>query len=226
MGTNKNLVFLIIVAVILTIIAFKVNLSSKQENYLTSFATSGNVTSGKINLTVELGVIINFTTDVIDWGTGRVDAGANNATLDTSRSTSETKVANGNWTGSFGNRTKGLLLENIGNLNATLYIKTGKNATTFIGGNNPAYELNVTNNESSSCGQNESTTGNSSNALNFTLGLYYTVNTTGDGARICDWFNFEDTKDALRLDILLRVPASSNTGNLEDTITATAYASS
>lgn len=225
MGTNKNLVFLIIVAVILTIIAFKVNLSSKQENYLTSFATSGNVTSGKINLTVELGVIINFTTDVIDWGTGRVDAGANNATLDTSRSTSETKVANGNWTGSFGNRTKGLLLENIGNLNATLYIKTGKNATTFIGGNNPAYELNVTNNESSSCGQNESTTGNSSNALNFTLGLYYTVNTTGDGARICDWFNFDDTKDQLRIHVFLRVPSDSLTGNLEDIITATAYQS-
>jgi hypothetical protein len=196
---------------------------------LTGFATAGNTTSGKINLTIEQGLIINFTTDLIEWGLGSVNIGSQNATLDSSRNTSETKVVNGNWymtNSSLNfNRTRGLVLENIGNLNTTLYIKTGKTAATFIGGSGPEYKINITNNKSSSCGQNESTTGNSSNALNFTLGLYYNVNTTGDGARICDWFNFDDTKDQLRIHVFLRVPSDSLTGNLEDIITATAYQS-
>ena len=163
MRTEKNVVFLTIVAIALSLIALKVNFFSQTSgDYLTGFATAGNTTLGKVNLTVESGLIINFTTDVIDWGSGRVDTGADNATLDTSKNSSDTKVLNGNWSGSFGNRTNGLILENIGNINATLYIKTGKNATQFIGGNNPAYQYNITNNETSSCGQNESTTGNSS----------------------------------------------------------------
>jgi len=227
MRTEKNVVFLTIVAIALSLIALKVNFFSQTSgDYLTGFATAGNTTLGKVNLTVESGLIINFTTDVIDWGSGRVDTGADNATLDTSKNSSDTKVLNGNWSGSFGNRTNGLILENIGNINATLYIKTGKNATQFIGGNNPAYQYNITNNETSSCGQNESTTGNSSYENYFGLGLYYDVNlTAGDGTRICDWFNFDDSKDVIRIDILLRVPSSSNTGDLEDSITATAYSS-
>jgi hypothetical protein len=191
----------------------------------TGFATAGNTTSAVVNLTIAQGLIINFTTDLMEWGLGSVNPGAQNATLDSSKNTSETKVVNGDWNMTNSslnfNRTKGLVLENIGNLNATLYLKAGKTAATFIGGTGPEYKINVTNNESSSCGQNASTTGNSSNALNFTLGLYYNVNTTGDGARVCDWFNFEDAKDQLRIHMFLRVPADSQTGLLQDTITAT-----
>ncbi|MDP3881937.1 MAG: hypothetical protein Q8Q31_03625, partial [Nanoarchaeota archaeon] len=114
-----------------------------------------------------------------------------------------------------------LTLENIGNVNATLYLKTGKNSTQFIGGSDPAYQFNISNNETGSCWQNN-------NTGNFTtIGLYYEVNATnGDGTKVCDYFSYEDSKDALRIDILLRVPSSSNTGTIEDTITATAYTAS
>src|SRR3989338_2497240 len=197
---------------------------------LTGFATAGNTTAGKINLSIEEGLIINFTTDLIEWGQGSVDTGSLNATLDTSRNSAETKVLNGNWSMTNGstnfNKTNGLVLQNIGNVNATLYIKTASNAAGFLGGTSPAYQYNVTNNETGSCGQNLTTTGNSTNATYFGLGLYYNVNATaGDGTRICDWFNFEDEKDALTIHMLLRVPSDSLTGTLEDTVTATAFAS-
>ncbi|MDP3881249.1 MAG: hypothetical protein Q8Q31_00005, partial [Nanoarchaeota archaeon] len=104
MRADKNLVFLTIIAIVLSLIAFKVNFfSDNQGDYITGFATAGNTTSGIINLSIQSGLVINFTTDLIDWGSGRVDIGANNATLDTSRNSTDTKVLNGNWTGNFGN---------------------------------------------------------------------------------------------------------------------------
>ncbi|MEK6893692.1 MAG: hypothetical protein AABX07_05835, partial [Nanoarchaeota archaeon] len=86
MKFDKTLVSLIIVAVVVSVFAVKVNLFSDDfyNRIVTGFA-AGNQSTGKINLTIESGLIINFTTDVIDWGSGRVTAGAANATLDTSR---------------------------------------------------------------------------------------------------------------------------------------------
>jgi len=179
----------------------------------TGFAIAGNTTAGIVNITIEQNLIINFTTDIIDWGSGRVDAGANNATLDTSRTTPATKMLNGNWTGGYTNKTKGLVLENIGNVNATIYIKTANNATTFLGGTNPLYQFNVSNNETGSC----------VNATGFALSAYLDVNyTAGDGTKICEPLKYLPTSNQIRIHVLLRVPTDSKTGTLNDTITATA----
>ncbi len=216
MRVDKTIIFLCIIALSLTLIAIKVNFfSENSEIPFTGLATAGNNTLGKVNITILTGVVINFTTDTINWGSGRVDAGANNATLDTSGRTPETKMLNGNWTGGYTNETNGLILENIGNINAALHIKTASNATTFIGGVNPLYQFNITNNETGSC----------VNATGFNLGEYYDVNaTSGDGTLVCDVLNSDNSADTIRLDILLRIPGVSNTGSLEDQITATAYA--
>ncbi len=180
----------------------------------TGFATAGNTTAGIVNITIEQNLIINFTTDIIDWGNGRVDPGANNATLDTSKTTPETKMLNGNWTGGYTNRTNGLVLENIGNINATLYLKTANNATTFLGGSEPLYQFNISNNETGSC----------INATGFDLNTYLDVNyTAGDGTKVCDIFGYNPASNQIRIHVLLRVPTDSKTGTLNDTITATAY---
>ena len=184
---------------------------------ITGFLTS-NQTSGLVNVSVQTALIINFTVDRIVWGSGRVDPGANNATLDTSRNEAN-KVINGNWTWinlNNLNRTNGLVIENIGNLNASIWISMAKNATQFIGGTNPAYQFNVTNNESNSC-----------TAAAVTLGQYYevnatTLNTTTRGIQICSVLDINDARDTIKIDILLRIPSGSLTGELTDTITATA----
>jgi hypothetical protein len=197
---------------------------------LTGFATASNVTSAKVNLSVTQGVIINFTIDTIQWGVGAVSTGNQNATLDTSQPAAS-KVQRGTWnetTGESGlyNRTNGLILENMGNVNVTLFLKTGKNASNFIGGTNPSYMFNITNNESNSC---------TMNAIdNFTLGHYYEVNATvngsgsaftrtGDGTRICSNFTPYQSSDAIKIDIYLRIPSDSLTNALTDTITVTAF---
>jgi hypothetical protein len=186
-------------------------------NLGTTGFVAGNQTTGIVNLTIQASVAINFTVDLIEWGTGRVDTGSNNATLDTSRN-STYKVLNGNWSWlnvNNGNRTEGFILENIGNSNVSLWLATSKNATQFIGGNNPGYQFNITNNESNSC----------TNSSGVNLGDYYDVNTTGIGTRVCSNLGPGDTQDAIRLDVKLRIPSGSQTGTLTDTITATAIAS-
>jgi hypothetical protein len=197
---------------------------------ISGFATASNVTSAKVNLSVTQGVIINFSIDTIQWGSGAVSTGNQNATLDTSQPAAS-KVQRGTWnetTGETGlyNRTNGLILQNIGNVNVSLYLKTGKNASNFIGGTSPSYMFNITNNLTGSCVAGD----------NFTLGKYYEVNatdngtsgvnfyrTTTDGTRVCNNFTFYQSSNAIKIDIYLRVPTDSLTSALTDTITATAF---
>ena len=189
---------LLIFAVILFVVSGAWLLVSYSQT--TGFATS----TGTANLSVESSASVNFTTNNINWASGKVNIGSTNATLDTSAGT----VSGGNWTVV----SQGLVLENIGNTNATLDIKTGKTAATFLGGTSPSYKYNVSNVEANSC----------VNASAFDIGAWYVVNTSGDGTRVCDVFGFANGADTIRIDLQLVVPSDSKTGALGDIITATA----
>jgi hypothetical protein len=167
---------------------------------------TGQVTeSGFANLTVEALASVNFTTDVVNWGSGVVDSGESNAYLDTATGT----VVKGNWTVN----SAGLVLENIGNVNVTLKFTAGKTAATFLGGTSPSYQWNFSNVEADSC----------INTTNYsTIGTLEDVNTTG--TTVCSIFEFADARDTIRIDLNLTVPSDSFTGALTDTITATAVA--
>jgi len=74
---------------------------------------TGNATStGTVNFTITSAVSINFTTNIINWGSGTVTQGSDYATLCTSYN-NESNVSNGNWT----SNVAGLVVENIGNQN-------------------------------------------------------------------------------------------------------------
>ncbi|MBS3089889.1 hypothetical protein J4461_03365 [Candidatus Pacearchaeota archaeon] len=91
--------------------------------FVTEFAT--------INLSVESSLAINFSTDIINWGSGRVVVGADNATLNTAgvnTGGSNPSQRNGNWT----NNTAGLVLENIGNALMNISINVTKNSVGRI----------------------------------------------------------------------------------------------
>jgi hypothetical protein len=170
-------------------------------------------------------LVINFTNDSIEWGTGTVNIGETNSTLDSSKAgTPGSKCLRGNWSGCNGTGTKagGLLLRNIGNINATVALKMGKNATSFIGGTaggGPLYRINVSNNATNVACYN--TTG-------FTFNQWYDVNNSFtnppdlDGYIICKQFRYETSNDTVRIDVRLAVPSDSYTGYLTDQITATA----
>lgn len=189
--------FLFIIAVISVISAMVVLV------YVFSGFTGYSITStGTANLTVETQTMINFTTNSINWGSGKVTAGNTNATLD-----SEGHVLRGNWTAV----SAPLILENIGNDNVTLDLQAGKTAATFIGGTNPSYMWKVNNTEANSCNGGE------------TKNAYVVVNTSAAGT-YCLNFSSLNASNAIAININITIPQDSLKGALGDTITATATA--
>jgi hypothetical protein len=172
---------------------------------LIGFKLTGKVTdtdTAIVNVTIESSIAINFTTDLVDFGSGQVNLGQMNATVNTIG-----ESLRGNWTAP----TDGFVLENMGNLNVTLDLEAGKTATTFLGGTNPEYKFNVTNIETGSCSN-----------VSFLLSDWFEVN--GSAVRICDVFAFGNDYDTIRIDISLTIPSDSFSGEQTDTFTATATA--
>lgn len=178
-----------------------ITLENFRENWLTGFVTS----TGTVNVSIATSASINFTTNLINWGSGTVSNNSVAALLDTSTGT----VTNGTWTPV----SNGFVIENSGNVNVSLNLKTSNNAAAFIGGTSPSYKFNVSNAEATSC-----TSGS------FSLGAWTDVNTTDPGTLVCNPLNFLDTKDSVRVDIQLLIPYDSLKDTLTSTMTATATA--
>jgi len=226
--TDKFILGLAIAALVVSVIGAGVtykSLSSYQENWFTGYATT--TTNATVNLTVITSVAINFTNDNINFGAGRHDIGADNATLITQPKTNN---SGGNWT----NVTRGFILENIGNVNVSIYIMTGKSAATFLGGTNPQYQYNVTpvadngdvilplgNTCTNSTGHNQTLLTSWLDVNNTFLGSVRGQ----EGSYTCANFSYQDTYDELRIDLKLVVPSDSFTGALGDIMTASAYQS-
>jgi len=198
---NEVLFYFALILLIIALVVFFINFLKIIE--LTGMAV------GTANLTVESKTSINFSTNIIDWGSGSVDVGEDNATLNTVAGADN--VVNGNWT----SNTAGLIIENIGNQNVTLDLKGGKTAQTFFGGTNPSYQYNASNSEEDSC------------TFNIVEGAFQDVNITGPaGTRVCNVFNVLDSADTIRIDIRVVIPSdATQTGSaIGDILTATATA--
>lgn len=191
-NNDNMLIAVAVIAVIVSVIGAGITYNSVMtfRNIIT-----GRVTEGVVNLTVETNAALNFTTDSVEFGSGRIDDGESHATLDTSAGT----VSNGNWTAN----SDGFVVENIGNVNISLSINASTPAE-FIGGSSPTYAWNVTNSEADSC-------------INSTeLGVFN--NFSGEYQSICDIFKSDNNNDEIRIDLLIAIPTDSKTGLLQDTI--------
>jgi hypothetical protein len=168
--------------------------------WMTGFVTE----TATINITVEANAALNFTTDNLTFGTGRVNAGSEYAEIDTS-----TGLVDG---GTWATINYGLVLVNIGNVNVSVDINGGKNATTFFGGYSTAlYQYNVSDaSEAGSCIHAHGT--------GF-MHVWKDMNTTQ--TRVCSNFSDLTAADSLQLDFKLRVPAQTAEGAYGDIITIT-----
>lgn len=194
--SNNLLAVLIVVAIVIGLIGI----------FIPRPKVIGKVTdTGTLQVTIQAKTAINFTRDTIDFGTGTVTEGYANCVIDTEGSKSA------GCTG-FNTVTQGFVIENIGNQNVTLQLATGKNATTLLGGTNPAYKYKVSEVETGSCAQGLTPT------------TYTDVNSTAPGTTICSKFLAADPTDTLEIDVQLTIPSDSYTGSLTDTFTATATA--
>ncbi len=198
MSENNTVLVVAVLAVIASLAAAGFSYYSLSSGpRVAGFATS----VGTANLTVESSLEINFTIFKIEWGSGKVETGKSYATLDT-----EGVVFQGNWSAV----SQGLLLANIGNVNVSLDLNAGSSAATFLGGTGPAYEWKVTDHDVGSC-------------VNDTqLGVY--LDTTTGPTTFCTQFGYDTAANELDIDINITIPYDSNTGLLQDSITATATA--
>lgn len=208
MKTNNLLFLLSVIAIIIVLINISVTfikISDFQEK------STGKVL-GFINLSVSNYVAINMSRDVLDWGSGSINSSYQNSTLYT-RGDSIGIVLRGNWSGE---NAKAFIVENVGNVNCSLYIQSGKNAHDFFdsaSSSNEQYMINVTNKEAGSCSGGAS------------LGQWTDVNKTSGGTKYCSQFSSLGINNEVYIDVLLTVPADSNkVGNLTDTITIIANA--
>ena len=154
-----------------------------------------------VNVTITPTAAINFTSDFINFGAGSVDLGAASATLDSGL----TAASGGTWSYS----AQHFVLENIGNANVSLKLKSGKTAAQFLGGTSPTYKYKITSKEGTSC------TGSYASS-------WTEVSTTGSGDTICDIFKYPSANDEITIDVQLVVPSDSDsgTGGFTDTFTA------
>jgi len=205
--------FIAVLAVIVVVISvFSIGVFYLSAKSLFSTISGYATSTGTANLTVESAITINFTTNQINWGSGRVNAGSASAGLNTFELAN---VTNGNWTLQ---TAGGLRIQNLGNINVTLNLTGTKTAATMIGGTNPSYLWNISNVEPSSCLNSTGGTG----ALD--LNTFHAVNITSATSFVCGRFQFVDSADTIRIDFNLTIPSDSITGALGDVITATAFA--
>lgn len=210
MSENNVVIVVAVLAVIASLAAAGLSYYTALtgQNLISGLATS--TSTGTANLTIESAIQINFSINSINWGSGRVNAGKDYAVLD-----SDGTVFQGNWT----TVSQGLVLDNLGNVNVTLNLETGKNAAQFIGGGagaipDPVYQWKITENLTDSC----------INATGPAYGYnaYATVNSTAGGTLFCNPFQFGTNKNKLNIDINITVPVDAAPGLHGDIITATA----
>jgi len=194
---------LLVISFVVVVVVVSIFGSMYTYGAVSGFAT--NIDNATINITIETAALINFTTDLIEFGSGVVLG--DSATL----LSAPADVSGGNW--SFSDQS--FQLENIGNTNVSIVLKSGKNASAFIGGTSPVYQFNVTDAETSSC-------------LNTTSAAYHNLSLLRDATTsevtICEIFPFRTSTDTINITIRLVIPVDSNTGVLTDQLQATATA--
>jgi hypothetical protein len=142
--SNKTLAVLLVFSMVVSLSGTMIFLSQGPAPG-TGFATTSEDT-GTVQYAIGASVAINFSTATINFGTGAVEGGYENCTLQT----------NGTDYGSdcidFDNVHHGLILENIGNSDANVSIEFDSAAADFIGASSAFYFEANTDNESSACG--------------------------------------------------------------------------
>jgi hypothetical protein len=229
MASDKVLLIVSVLAVVISgflIVATYTNLPA-----IGGIFFAPNQSVGYANVTIVESLSINFSRNTINWGSGYVDGATSNATLDSlGQHTGWVNKSSGVYGFPVND---GFVLTNIGNLDAALFMKTGKNATVFIGGTfdgGPQYLFNVTNCNLANCTYAQDQLdllGACTPDASFTMGAFTDVpysTAPDDGTRICSSLGHLPTANEVRVDLRIVIPKDApirSEGNL-DTITATA----
>lgn len=208
--SNRTLTILVAVTLLITIFSGFVFYSKFSKVDTISGAL---VEQARARLNISSRASINWTVNLVDWGSGYVNETALYCQLNTEGLNNPANCTN------FTTVYEGLRLENDGNRNVQVNVSTNNSAAQFLGGTNPRYEWKWSNNETDSCGSKGIgvTCVTNASALNF-QGSYSTVYTAS--TEVCPCFRSNNPSDLLNLELQVRIPSDSFTGLRESTITA------
>ena len=209
--SNKTLAILLGVSIVISLGGLIVFLTQEGDQ-ITGAATSP-IAIARINITSRAS--INWTVYTVDWGTGYVNETAQYCVLNTEGFNDPNNCTN------FTTVYQGLRLENDGNRVVSLNLSTNVTPAQFIGGTDPWFQWKLANNESDSCGDQQSgnTCALNASALQY-QGAYSTVDNVG--VEVCPCFKFQNSNDTINVELQVKVPSDSYTGVRESTITAVA----
>ena len=201
MENNQLLSVLAVVLVALSVLGLGVTMmkASDFNEKITGYET------GYVNISITTTVAIDVDGGVdgsiIDFAQGQVDAGKASATVQsTSGGISQT---DGNWTKGYS-----IIINNTGNINVSINISSDKTSTSFFGGTNPKFYLNISNKEAGSCGSGPG------------LSAWIEMATTSD-YRFCDQLSPVTASSEIYLDAKLVVPNDANLASASEDVQAT-----
>ncbi len=188
--SNELLAGLLIVAISLSV-----------ANFFTGSITGYGTNSQETDVSVEIeGVTaINWTTDTLDFGSGAVDDGYDEAVLDTYNG----NVTDGNWSATSANLT----LENVGGDYVNVTLESNLTANQLIGGTNPSIKWMISDEEPSSCGA--------------IVDSAYTEVSITPGKEVCSPLYHNTTNNTMTVNFEVTIPIDATAGNKTFALTAT-----
>ena len=141
--SNKTVATLLLLAIAVSLAGTLVSLNKIGRLGISITGMPVDASTGIAQLQVSVATELTNQYPTINWGNGYVNATYNNCTMD----------SEGNLTGcvDFSAVSSGFLLENTGNTNLSVNYTSDKNASAFINGTDPSFQLKV--NENSVEGQ-------------------------------------------------------------------------
>lgn len=210
--SNKILVVLLVVAIITVLGSFGTIISKLGfgANLITGLAT---VQYGTVNVTVQSTASINMVYANMSFGSGTLDFNADGSIRNTTINSTRTSITSYN---SFQASIADLQYRVDGNADVNVSY-TGTTAANFVGGTGPAFKINITNNEASSCTYIPF---NSSRPEHLQYNLSSDV--VANSQTVCNFSNWEDASDTVNISVWLWIPSDVATGLKSATITLTA----
>ena len=178
---------------------------------ITGFALIPNATA---TVTIQTFSSIKFSDSTVAFGSGNVNTtgGFTKCSLSTVGSEGDNAGCSG-----FTDQTNGFTIENDGNSNLSVELRSNATAAQFIGGSSPLFLWNVSVNEAGSCvnssGIRSAVNPNTSSncATHDVCGADFESVSTSN-KNICPSLLFTDSSDTLDIDINITIPETAPTG--------------
>ncbi len=196
---------ILLTALMISIAALAISFSHERGiASITGLDSSGTATTS-VNLTEEVSVKI---TGSIDFGSGRVNSTAVNATLD-SNLTGAAAVLGGTWNGA--SLPQYVSIENDGTVNISVNVSgnSDNNAKGLIGGTSPLFQVKGITTKAGACSGTFVTSYDSGNV----------PNSTETPLSLCALLNFPQSADSFNVSARLVIPNDANPGQRNVTIT-------